>query len=216
MTSIVHGYTTLADVKRRQNITRSTDDEVIKTLVTATSRMIDDYCQRRFYAATQTRLYSAPTAAYPFYNQMGMITYSATRPPRILIDDLLTITSMATDEDGDRVYELVWAATDYDLFPPNNPSDGLPYWEIRTAINGTHRFPFTPLGIQITGSWGYASTTPPLVAEACLAQVGMLLRAPDVALHESNPGIALEQIAGMGLHPWVRRMLNPFCKSVVG
>jgi hypothetical protein len=37
-----------------------------------------------------------------------------------------------------------------------------------------------------------------------------------MALHESNPGIAIEQIHGVGLHPWVRRMLDPFCKAFVG
>lgn len=216
MTAIAHGYCTVAEANTRLELRGTRDNPVIGTLIAACSRLIDDYCRRRFYASTQTRLYSAPSAAYPFYNQMGMITYSATRPPRILVDDLLTVTSIATDEDGDRVYELSWAATDYDLYPANNPADGLPYWEIRTAINGTHRFPFTPLGIQITGSWGFSATTPPLVKEACLAQVGMFMRAPDVSLHESNPGIALQQIAGVGLHPWVRRMLDPLVRVGVG
>src|SRR6478672_6037281 len=176
MAALVNCYTTVAEVKARQEIKTTATDRTIGTVITAVSRMIDDYCQRRFYATTATRLYSSPTATYPFYNQMGMITYSATRPPRILIDDLLSITSMKTDEDGDRVYELTWAATDYDLYPPNNPADGLPYWEIRTAINGTHRFPFTPLGIQITGSWGFSATTPEVVKEACLAQVELIMR----------------------------------------
>lgn len=214
--AIVHGYATLAQAKERQSIRDGGDDQVIETLITAASRMIDDYCQRRFYATTQTRLYSAPSAAYPFYNQMGMITYSATRPPRILVDDLLAITSMATDEDGDRVYELVWAATDYDLFPPNNPADGLPYWEIRTAINGTHRFPFTPLGIQIAGSWGFASTTPPLVTEACLNQLVLMMRGPDVALSEMGSHLAGGVQYGVGLHPFVKRLLDPMCRANVG
>lgn len=164
-------------------------------------------------------MYSAPGPPYPYYVASGPTFYTAPRPTRMLVDDLLSISSLKTDEDGDRVYEITWSPTDYDLYPPNaavSDAGAQPYWEIRSSPLGNYRFPYTALGVQVTGSFGYSATTPPLVAEACLAQTGMFMRAPDVALTQSSPGIAIEQLHAVGLHPWVKRMLDPYVRVAVG
>lgn len=202
MTAIVNGYTTLAVVKARQEIRGTRKDEVIRTLITSTSRLIDTYCHQHFYASSETRIYS-PTNLY-----------------RLLVDELLTITTLKTDEDADRVFETTWsAATDYDLLPINAAyaTPPGPYWEIRVRPNGSYRFPYWwPLTVQIAGTFGASASTPALIAEACIAQVGMYMRAPDVALAEMGSHLAGGVQYGVGLHPFTRRMLDPFVKANVG
>lgn len=200
MAALVHCYTTIAKVKERQEIRTTTGDGVIGTVIIAVSRLIDDYCRRKFYASTQTRSYTAAPGGYCL----------------LLDEDLLTITSLKTDVDGDRTYETTWATTDYDLGPPNNGTDGLPYWYIRRAPFSGLFFPGWPLGVQIVGSWGYSATTPAAVSEACLAQVELQMRAPDVAMGESGQGPTLVQMRGVGLHPFVKRLLDPYRRAAVG
>lgn len=126
------------------------DDARLEQIVTAVSRAIDKDCQRRLYAATETRTYAAVSAGLCF------------------VDDLLSVTTLKTDDDGDRIYDDTWAATDYDLLPGNAALDGEPYRRIETAPNGSKRFPTHAKGVQIAGSFGYAATTPPEVREACI------------------------------------------------
>lgn len=152
MAEIVNGYTTLADVRAR--IGREADnvakDSALNQAINAASRWIDRYCGRRFYRATETRYFTA---------EWGDILY---------VDDLASVTTLKTDEDGDRTYERTWAATDYDLEPFNAVADGQPYTAIRVTPNGRYGFPTTRKGVEIAGSFGYASTAPDAVVEACL------------------------------------------------
>ena len=134
-------YTTRAQVKARLGITvaDTTYDAILNAVIEAVSREIDQYCGRWFYPVTQTRYF----------------TPASTR--RILVDDLLAVTSLKTDEDGDRTYETTWAAGDYDLMPLNallgSPPE--PYWEIRTTPDGDYAFPCVARGVEIAGRWGY-------------------------------------------------------------
>lgn len=217
---IVHGYTSLATANTRMDIHDTNDDQILEAVITATSRLIDNYCSRRFWAQSETRVYSAPGPPYPYYLVAGPTFYTAPRPTRMLIDDVLAVTALATDEDGDRVYETVWSATDFDLWPPNAPYGDMgaePYWEIRSSPLGNFRFPFTSLGVRVTGTFGYSASTPPVVEEACLAQVALMMKSPDIATGVSGGGPVNVQVPGMtGLHPLVRRLLDPYKRQVVG
>lgn len=155
--TITNGYATLLELKERlfpTGLSDTHDDPALEQVITGVSRWIDAYCRRRFYAASETRYFTAADRKLCF------------------VEDLLTVTTLSTDEDGDRTYETTWTATDYDLEPYNAALEGqaAPYTHIRVAPNGTHYFPSTRKGVKIVGSFGYASTTPPLVKEACLLQ----------------------------------------------
>jgi hypothetical protein len=126
------------------------DDARLEQIITAVSRAIDKDCRRRFYAATETRV------------------YSAIRSDLCLVDDLLSVTTLKTDDDGDRTYDETWVAADYDLLPVNAALDGEPYRRIETTPRGSKRFPTHHKGVEIAGSFGYASTTPPEIREACI------------------------------------------------
>lgn len=156
---ILNGYTTLATLKARLGIADTSDDAALEGVIEAVSRWIDAYTGRRFYAAVETRYYTPEWENY------------------LRIDDLLSVTSLKTDEDGDRVYETTWVATDYYLEPDNAPLKGSPYTMIRAS--GSKLFPSVRRGIEIVGSFGYSATTPKLIEEACIVQSARLFRRKD-------------------------------------
>lgn len=156
--TIINGYTTLAAIKAHKDIasTDATDDGIIDDLINAASRYIDAATgNRRFYSTSvdETR------------------TYQAANAHRVYTDDILTVTTLKTDDDGDRTYETTWATTDYDLLPENAATDGRPYTYIQIAPDGNYSFPTQRKGVQIVGKFGYSSTTPPAIEIACRLMV---------------------------------------------
>ena len=134
------------------DVTDVVNDTTLEAIITAVSRAIDGYCMRRFYrnATDETRYY---TAEYPDY--------------LFVEDDIGSITTLATDDDGDRTYEDTWATTDYDLLPFNAALDGEPYTWIQVAPDGDYMFPArVQKGVQLVGKFGYSATTPDQIAEA--------------------------------------------------
>ena len=151
--TITNGYTDLSTYKLRfygGDTGDKQDDEVLKKIITAISRLIDRTCHRRFYAVTETRYYTTDDTT------------------RAEIDDLLSVDTLKTDEDGDRVYEITWATTDYDLMPYNAALDDAPYEFIEISPDSDYSFPGTRKGVELKGSFGYSATTPPDIEEACL------------------------------------------------
>lgn len=158
-------YSTVSEFKRRLDIDEDddVDDHMLGLLLDGISRAIDEETGTRFYTTTsdETRYYTAE-----FWDEL--------RP-----GDLLAITTLKTDEDGDRVYERTWATTDYDLVPFNAFLDGKPYTKIATAPNGDYVFPTTAKGIEIVGTFGYSTTTPARIREATLLAGERLFRRKD-------------------------------------
>lgn len=126
-------------LKARIALPDDDDDEIIDEVLRAISREVDTYCGRQFFPVIQTR------------------QFGATSPHQLLVDDILSVTALATDDDGDRVYETAWGATDYELEPANAAlqSPPRPYWQICTAPNGRYSFPCGRRGVEISGAWGY-------------------------------------------------------------
>jgi hypothetical protein len=140
----------------------ATKDGFISSLITAASNYIDAKTNRRFYttAADETRYYQVVDERD---GDSGVLW---------LRDDLLSVTSLKTDEDGDGVYEVTWTTSDYKLFPLNAVVSGRPYTWIETRPNGSYGFPLrVQAGIQIIGKFGYSTSAPAVVKNACLLQV---------------------------------------------
>ena len=133
------------------------DDDTLEQVIEAASRWIDAHTGRRFYAATETRYYTAGVSDW------------------LAVDDLLSVDSLKTDSGGGRTYSTTWATTDYDLFPLN----ATPSTMIATAPAGTQSFPMLARSVQITGSFGYSSTAPAQVREACLLMSARLFKRKD-------------------------------------
>ena len=151
-------YATRSQAKSRMDIadTNTNFDALIDDLLELASRKIDDYCNvvhGHFSAgaATETRHYTAHDTEC------------------LYLDNLLSITSLRTDNGGNRTYSATWAITDYDLKPYNASLDDRPYNEIEVVSSGGFVFPVgTQRGVKITGVFGYSSATPPQIREACL------------------------------------------------
>lgn len=154
--TITNGYATLTQVKDAQilNISASDTaaDTVIENIVEAASRVIDNDTRRYFYksATDETRYYTAEYADRLF-----------------LFDDIVSITTLATDAANDRTYTDVWATTDYDLEPYNASFHGWPYTSIAIHPGSSFSFPPYRKGVKIVGIFGFSSV-PMAIQTACI------------------------------------------------
>ena len=196
-------YSTLAEVKARLGITDATDDAILNAVLEGVSRWIDALCGRRFYGVTQTRHYS------PEF------------PNLLFIDDLTSVTTLKTDEDGDRVYERTWATTDFDLLPFNAAleSQVQPFTRIETTPKGLYTFPVgLRKSVEITGIFGFvsgaSSTAPPMVKEACLLQSERVFKRKDAIFGVIGSAELGQLMVIPRLDPDVRLMLQPFVKLI--
>lgn len=157
--AIVNGYTTLAAVRFMLNISNASDttnDTYIEKIVQAVSRSIDEHCHRRFYTTTsdETRYYDG-------------LDYDV-----CLTDDIISITTLKTDDDNDRVYETTWETTDYDPKPDNYSLDAKPIMWLEISPNGDYTFPGHSKSVQIVGKFGWCAlaNVPDDVSQAALLQ----------------------------------------------
>src|SRR5687767_4158847 len=94
-------YCSLPEIKAWLGITDTQHDTVLTGLIERVARAIDRRCRRHFYKQGD------PTPE--------VRVFSACDPKLVDIDDLVSVTSFKSDEDGDRTYETTWAAADYEL-----------------------------------------------------------------------------------------------------
>ena len=150
-------YATLAQFKAAVGITDNTDDSALQNVLDATDTLIDLYCDRKtgFGTATETRYYTAEAYDY------------------VLTDDLVSVTTLTTDDDANGTYETTWTAgTDYNLAPGNAALDGWPYNEIDVSVTWPRNFPRDVYrGVKVVGVFGWPSV-PSAVKQAAIIQAG--------------------------------------------
>jgi len=155
--AILNGYGTLEEFISRYDIdgTDAARDTTIEGTIQAVSRLIDIMTVRRFFvnASDETRYYTAEEA-----DELS------------LPDGLVSLTTLATDNDQDGTYECTWSATDYKLGPPNSALDGWPYNIIRRTPWGLYVFPAgLQDGVKLVGKFGFPAV-PDVIKEACYLQ----------------------------------------------
>ena len=189
------GFTTGVDATR---------DTSLEGQVEAVSRLIDNICKRRFYAATETRYYTPTNHALCY------------------VDDLLTVTTLSTDADSDLDYDDEWDnTTDYLLMPRNALLDGWPYEWIEPHPSGNHLFPATASGkglsasVKIIGSFGFCATgsEPEPITEACLLATQQLFKRKDAIYGVTGPvGMSFEMKTALLGDPHIRTLLSPYVR----
>lgn len=190
-------YTSLGDLKARLQITDTTDDIMLGAVIEAASRAIDDITGRRFYASTETRYFTAVSSL------------------RCYVDDLLSITTLKTDDDNDGTLENTWESTDYILMPVNASANGWPYQWLDVAAWGTEYFPVTsnPQAIQIIGSFGYCTSTPSQIEEACLLMAAQIFARKDATYGVVGPAGFYQRIKHQAMEdPITMMLLSPYCR----
>lgn len=157
--TITNGYGTLDQFKTRYGIlgVDAARDAQIELNIQGMSRLVDVYCRRRFFTTTadETRYFTATS-------------FSRLFPP----DDINSITSIKTDDDGDGVYENTWLTSDYRTMPPNRVADTTPITWLILRPSGVRSFPLYEASVEIVGKFGYCTLAniPDLVREAALLQ----------------------------------------------
>jgi Phage gp6-like head-tail connector protein len=164
-------YATVEEVKSRLGITDTTDDFELTLAVQAASRSIDEICGRYFWRGTDTRTY-IPESMW-----------------RQSTDDLVSVTTLKIDRDGDGVYEETWTSgTDYALevapgrYNVSSKGEQWPYTGFRVINSGKYLpfvWPWRHLdAIQITGVFGWPAV-PLAVKQAALIQAADLFKLKD-------------------------------------
>lgn len=191
-------YATLAQFKAAVGITDTTDDSALQAVLDATDTLIDLYCDRKtgFGTATETRYYTAEAYQY------------------CLTDDLVSVTTLQTDDDANGTYETTWTSgTDYVLAPRNAALDGFPYTEIDTSVTWPRNFPKDVyLGVKVTGVFGFPSV-PAAVTQAEIIQAGAVWNsrtAPFGVIGSADLGGILRM--SRALHPEAALILEPYRK----
>ena len=187
-------------MKARMDIEDTTDDTIISQVLDSVSRFIDEWTGRHFYTIAETRYYTAEWTDL------------------LQIDDLVSVTTLSTDQNADRVYEITWATTDYDLWPYNAGLTSKPYSRLYAAPNGLYYFPSCiGKGVKLVGSFGWPAV-PATIKEATLIQAGRIFKRKDAPF-----GVVGSQTAEMGqlmviprLDPDVEIMLRPYRKMDIG
>lgn len=131
------------------------NDPELERVISAASRGIDAYTGTRFYTTEddETRYFT------PKYTN------------RLWVAALISLTSLSTDDSGNRSYGTTWTVdVDYELYPWNASLDGLPYSWICTILTGSYHFPRANKSTKLVGKFGWSSETPALVKEACVIQ----------------------------------------------
>lgn len=191
-------YATSTELKKTLELTgESFADDDVALALTAASRAIDRTAKRRFWHdsdATKIRYYSPASAT------------------RLDIDDLVTLTELATGG-GDNTFTTVWTVNvDFILEPLNGTADGLPYRVIRSLGKS---LPTVPRSVRVTGKFGWPAV-PDEVKQATIVLASKLMRrareAPFGVLAFAEGG-EVARIARTD--PDVAMLIGPFLRRLV-
>ena len=204
--AITNGYCSLADVKAAARITDSIDDTLLELSIESASREIDSYTERVFY---QTGSAGTPVARVYVPQDLYVVE----------TDDIISVSTLKTDSNGDGTFDTTFDASDFQLEPLNGLAGGIetPFTRIRAV--GTYLWPtYEPrnvdanqASVQVTGVFGFA-TVPTAVRQACILSALRQYKryeSPTGVLGFSDLGAVR---VGTKLDPDVERMIQPYRK----
>lgn len=141
-------YCTLTDLRAalHEPVAQGESDRLMLAVIEDVSRQIDLETGHRFYAAQETRVYTAE------------------EPHRVLVDDLLAVSAIRADRGANRTYSATMSTASYELGPANATmaSPPHPYWAVEIRPSASEVFPTIERGVQIVGTWGFYNITKPV------------------------------------------------------
>jgi hypothetical protein len=202
-TSVGAWYIGLDEFKDRLAITDTADDSQAQISIQSVCQWINDYTGRHFNRITETRTF---------------------QPDNIWlqqIDDVVTVTSVSLDMDGDGVYELALTQNvDYQLrlgdgqYNVNSSGIARPYTQLQIIQTGKwlpFTWPFTNLNrVQMAATWGWPAV-PPGVTEAAFILAADIFKMKDAPFGVT--GVSDFGVTRIQSNPWLVEMLRPYIRS---
>lgn len=204
--SLAHAYCGLDQLRARLGLQANDgrDDEALEGLIEACSRAIDAECfsgDSQFYPVTATRYFTATCGG------------------ELVVDDLLSVSSLKTDLDGSGTFGTTWAVGDFALAPYNNQSlaQPRPYWRIERLLLGANWFPIRGRGVQITGTWGWCTDAnrPKQVEIVCLREAHFAFSANTTPYGMTTGDGSAAVAPAISLSNYSKQMLAPFKRVTV-
>lgn len=195
--ALTNAYCTLSDLKTSLAIEDIQDDTALEAAIMTASRMVDDYTGRFFYRDGTS---GSPVTRY----------YTAQDWYNCNVDDFISLSQIATDDNFDQTYDTVWTTSDYMVEPINNPRRGWPY--TRLIAIGSYIFPFNlPQSVRVQGVWGW-SAIPNEIAMATKIQASRLfIRRQSPFGIAGTPEMGTVRLSAK-LDPDVEALIRPFKK----
>ena len=200
--TITNGYATRNQVKAALRIgTADTiDDDLIDNCVGAASRLIDGYCNRRFWqtGTAQARVYQAEDSFY------------------CSIDDIAgTALTLKTSSQSDGTFDVTWKVSDYQLEPLNGNLDGLTWSYDKIRAVGDYLFPTVNANygeqalVQVTAVFGWPEVPEP-VTQATIIQASRIFKRYDSPLGVAGFGDLGAIRVSRYLDPDMAQLVEPY------
>lgn len=200
--TITNGYATRNQVKAALRIgTADTiDDDLIDNCVGAASRLIDGYCNRRFWqtGTAEARIYQAEDSFY------------------CSIDDVAgTAITLKTSSQADGTFDVTWKVSDYQLEPLNGSLDGLTWSYDKIRAVGDYLFPTVNNNygeqalVQVTAIFGWPSVPEP-VTQATIIQASRIFKRYDSPLGVAGFGDLGAIRVSRYLDPDMAQLVEPY------
>ena len=199
---INQGYATRNQVKAALRIgTADTlDDDLIDNCVGAASRLIDGYCNRRFWQSgtAESRVFQAEDSFY------------------CSIDDVAgTALTLKTSSQADGTFDVTWKVSDYQLEPLNGNLDGLTWSYDKIRAVGDYLFPTVNANygeqalVQVTAVFGWPSVPEP-ITQATIIQASRIFKRYDSPLGVAGFGDLGAIRVSRFLDPDMAQLVEPY------
>ena len=199
---ITNGYATRNQVKAALRIgTADTlDDDLIDNCVGAASRLIDGYCNRRFWQSgtAEARVFQAEDSFY------------------CSIDDIAgTALTLKTSTQADGTFDLTWSRSDYQLEPLNGNLDGLTWSYDKIRAVGDYLVPTVNANygeqalVQVTAIFGWPAVPEP-ITQATIIQASRIFKRYDSPLGVAGFGDLGAIRVSRFLDPDMAQLVEPY------
>jgi len=200
--TITNGYATKNQIKAALRIGTADvlDDDLIDNCAGAASRLIDGYCNRKFWSvgSATSRVYQAENE---FYCNIDDISGTA-----------ITLKTSSFPGNG---FDVTWTVTDYQLEPLNGNLDGLTWSYDKIRAVGDYLFPTVNANygeqalVQVTANFGWPSIPEP-VTQATIIQASRLFKRYDSPLGVAGFGDMGAIRVSRALDPDVAQLVEPY------
>lgn len=200
----------------------SGDDSLLTVLISAAQKAIDSYCGRTFETSSGVRYYRqtdliewpersqyrVPGYTYPSYQKSwdswgGLGNLTRTNQYVLWLgQDIKSVTTL-TNGDGSTVI----SSTGYWL-EPRNSTAAYQYIRLKTAESWTFD---TDGEISVDGHWGYSTTAPDDIVQACKRWAAYLYRQRSAQVYDvtADPELGIITVP-QGIPADVKLLLDPF------